>query len=149
MTELRNLLSDYLAALERLRPFAIQSLSDYAEYVFAQAFNGKRGTRGQKGHDVLVPNLGRVQVKQRCLPADGRIEERLHCRNIACDSCDYVGAVIFNNDLTIRKATLVPHAEVWKLIADHPDPEKKIRFDLVASLPGAVNVTDRLRHVIE
>jgi hypothetical protein len=143
--ELRQLLSDYLTSLDRLRPYSIESISDYAEYLFEHALGGKRVGRGSKGQDVLVPNVGRVQVKQRRLPSDGRIEERLHLRNVTCDSCDQIGAVIFNNDLSIKKALLARHDEVWKLILTHSDPEKKVKFDLLASLPSTVDLTARLR----
>jgi len=145
---LRQLISDYLAALEKLRPYGIESLCDYAEYAFERALGGKRVARGLKGHDVVVPRLGRVQVKERRLPADGRIEERLHLLNVTKSSCDHVGAIIFNNDYTVKKATLVPHPQVWTLLCAHPDPEKKVKFDLLARLPGAIDLTDRLRQVL-
>jgi hypothetical protein len=144
---LRHLLSQYLAALEALRPYAIESIADYAEYLFEQALGGKRVGRGVKGHDVVVPGLGKVQVKERRLPADGRIEERLHLRNMTCDSCDQLGAIIFNNDLSVRKGLLVPQIDVWPVIVEHTDPEKKIRFDLIAALPSAVDLTLRLQRV--
>ena len=147
--ELRRLLSQYLAALEALRPFGIETLCDYAEYAFEQALGGKRVTRGQKGHDVVCGQYGRIQVKERRLPADGRTEERLHLRNITADSCDYLGAVIFENDYTVRKATLVPHSEVWPLIVAHPDKEKKVKYSLVAALPGALDMTGTLRQVLD
>jgi hypothetical protein len=86
-------------------------------------------------------------VKERRLPTDGRVEERLHLRTITCDSCDHLGAVIFNSDLSIKKAVLVAHKDVWRLIREHSDPEKKVRFDLIAALPSAVDMTDRLRRV--
>ncbi len=146
--EIRALLNAYLTALDGLRPYGIESISDFAEYVFERALQGKRAGRGSKGHDVLVPKVGRVQVKERRLPSDGRIEERLHLRNVSATSCDYLGAIILNNDFTVRKATLVPHAQVWRMILSHPDPEKKVRYDLVASLPGATDMTERLRRVI-
>src|SRR5881409_2028364 len=100
---LRQLIVEYLSALEGLRPYGIESLSDYAEYAFEKALGGKRVPRGAKGHDVIVPKLGRLQVKERRLPADARIEERLHFRNLCEDSCDHVGAVIFHNDYTVKK----------------------------------------------
>jgi hypothetical protein len=143
--EIRRLLTQYLAAMDRLRPHGIESMADFAEHLFAITLGGERLTRGSKGHDVLVPDLGRVQVKERRLPADGRIEERLHLKSLSCDSCDYLAAVIFANDFTVKKATLVPHAEVWQLIRSHRDPERKVRFDLIAALPSAVDMTERLR----
>lgn len=146
--ELRDALKAYLSALDQLRPYGIESIPDFAEYIFEQALNGERVARGSKGHDVLAPKLGRVQVKERRLPSNGRLEERLHLRNVSDKSCDYIGAVIFNNDLSVKKATLVPHAPVWRLILSHNDPEKKVRFDLLASLPGARDLTKELRRIV-
>jgi hypothetical protein len=145
---IRELVVEYLQAMERLRPYEISSLADFAEYLFEQALGGKRVGRGQKGHDVVVPNLGRLQVKQRCLPPDGRIEERLHLRSCTRDGCDYLGAIIFNVDYSIRKASLIPFAEVWRLIEQYPDREKNVRFDLLAQLPGAVDLSVRIRNVL-
>lgn len=59
---IRELLREYLASLEQLRPYGIESLADYSEFAFEQILGGKRAGRGEKGHDVLVPGLGRVQV---------------------------------------------------------------------------------------
>jgi hypothetical protein len=147
--ELRRLLSEYVASLEALRPYGIENLCDYAEYAFEKALDGRRESRNKKGHDVICTQYGRVQVKERRLPADGRVEERLHLGNVKPNSCDYVGAVIFHNDYRVKKATLVAHAEVWRLMETHPDPEKKVKFDLLASLPGAIDMTARLREVLE
>ncbi len=147
-SELRELLVAYLYAMERLRPYGIESIADFAEFLFASALGGERVGRGKKGHDVIVPKMGRVQVKERRLPADGRKEERLHLKNMECSSCDFLGAVIFENDFGIKKATLVPHKIVWQVILRHPDPERKVRFDLIAGLPGAEDMTERLRKIL-
>ncbi len=106
-------------------------------------------TRGLRGHDVVVPNLGRVQVKARRLPVDGRKEERLHLDNITCDSCDYLGAIIFANDCSVHKAILVPHGPVWRLVQSHPDPERKVQFNLIARLPEARDMVEQLRGVLD
>jgi hypothetical protein len=141
--EIRHLLTQYLTAMDQLRPHGIKSIADFPECLFAVTLGGDRVMRGRKGHDVLVPDLGRVQVKERRLPADGRMAERLHLKNLTCDSCDHLAAVIFANHFTVTKATLAPHADVWRLIQSDPDPEKKVRFDLIARLATAVDMTHR------
>lgn len=146
---LRRLVQQYLESLRQLQPYDIQSLADYAEHAFERALNGKRVRRGEKGHDLVVPSLGRVQVKQRHLPASGRIEERLHLRSVTETSCDHVGAVIFNYDCSVRKATLAPINEVWSLMSAHSDPQKKVRFNLLSALPNARDVTELIRSALE
>ena len=146
---LSSLLSRYIAVLRELRPYGIESPADVAEYLFEQALGGKRTKRGKKRHDIVVNKLGRVQVKARCLPSDGRKERRLHLGNMNRSSCDYLGAVIFTCDLHVHRAVLVPADAVWRLIEEHTDPEKKVQFDLLAALPRSVEMTERLAMILD
>jgi hypothetical protein len=145
---LRRLLKQYLVVMRGLHDHGLASVSDLAEIAFAQALRGTPASRGTSGYDILAPKFGRVQVKCRKLPADGRLEKRLLLGNLTARCCDHLGGVIFATDLTVKKATLVPFNRVWELIERHPDPEKKIRFAMLAVLPGAIDFTDRVDRVL-
>ena len=145
---LRQLVLNLLQAYEALQPYGICSLSDFAEFLFERALLGTRERRGKKGFDVLAPMYGRVQVKYRQLPSDGRIEQRLHCGNMDSDSFDYLGAVIFNTDFSIKSGLLISRAAVWATIDACQDREKKIPYQSIASLGGAIDLTNRLRRAL-
>lgn len=119
----------------------------FAELVFAAAFSTELEEPFNPGYDIRTREHGRVQVKCRRLPADGRREERLHLRDMEPGSFDYLGAVIFNNDWTVKSGALIPANVVWQLIHLHDYNQGKIPYIEVRSLPGAVDVADRLRQV--
>jgi hypothetical protein len=146
-SEIRLLVAGLIEAMQRLAPFGIASVSDYAEYLFEQATGGQRVTRGNKGYDVIAPMYDRIQVKCRRLPADGRIEQRLLCRNLQPDGFDYLGAVIFMPDLTVKCALLVSRASLWPLVVSHPDSHKKIAYQQIERLNGMIDFSDRIRRV--
>jgi hypothetical protein len=90
--------------------YNIRSLSDYAEQLVAEALGGNRTECvTNKGVDVTVPALGRVEVKCRRLPHDGRVEERVSIGRSKDHEFDYLAVVISGTDLDIKGAVLVPH----------------------------------------
>ncbi len=145
--DLRRLVANLVAAYQQLEPYGIDSVSDYAEYLLEQALLGKRERRGTKGFDVLAPMYGRIQVKCRRLPSDGRLEQRLLCRNLDAEAFDYVGAIIFRPDLSVKCALLISRMAVWSFVENHPDTHKKIAHQQIAALNGAVDITERICRV--
>ncbi len=146
--DLRELFATWLRCQEQLEALGIRSLDDYAEFLYAHALQGDRTGRGTRGTDVVSPAFGRVQVKHRRLPRSKRLEERLHCRNMECGGFDALGAVIFHNDCSIKYGLIIKHDDVWPAIESHQDVEKKISFQQFASLPNAIDVTEKLRQVL-
>jgi hypothetical protein len=76
------------------------------------------------------------------------MEERLHCGNLDPNSFDYLGAVIFNTDFSVKCGLLISRSEVWQTIETCRDRERKIAYRAIASLGGAIDVTDRLRRAL-
>jgi hypothetical protein len=146
---LQHLLGQYLTVMRGLHDHGLVSVSNFAEILFALALRGTPTPHGTSGYDIVAPRYGRVQVKCRKLPSDGRTEERLLLGNLRDGCCDYLGAVIFGTDLAPKKATLVRFNLVWELMERHPDPQRKVRFGMLAVLPGAVDLTEQLRHVLD
>lgn len=144
---LRELVLAYLQIHHELRQYNISGTTEYAEFLFELSMAGKRAVRGTRGYDLIAPRFGRVQVKCRVLPADGRIEERMHCKNVE-DEFDHLGAVVFNNDLTVRQAVVATRDDVVRLIGECRDPEKKIAFKRFLKLSHSVDFTDRLRNAL-
>jgi len=126
--------ANLVAAYQQLEPSGISSVFDYAEFLFEQALLGKRERRGTKRFDILAPMYGRIQVKCRRLPSDGRVEQRLLCHNLNADTFACLGAVIFRPDLSVKCALLIARTAVWSFVESHPDKQKKIAYQQTAAL---------------
>ena len=138
-----------LAALrERLRVFGIRDASDYAEVLIAEALAGQRiASRVNKGHDVLAAAYGRVEVKCRQLPPDGRIEERVQVGPAKEHGFEFLALVIFRPDFGVKGAVVVPYASVWDFVASHQ--YNRVSFPQACELPGAVDITTAVRAASE
>jgi hypothetical protein len=134
MHELHELLSE-LAAKHRIR-----SASDYAEQLVAEALHGTREKNAvTKGYDLTAPGLGRVEVKFRRLPNDGRIEERVALGSAKQDGFDYLAVVILHADFRVKGAVLVPYGEAWKFVQE--SAYNRISFAQACTCEGAINIT--------
>lgn len=128
------------AALEQLQKYKIRGASDYAEILVAEALNGKRIASGvNRGFDVTALKYGRVEVKCRQLPPDGRIEERVQLGTAKQDGFDYLAVVIFEADFRVKGAVLVPYGEVWKHVTT--SAYNRINYAQARGLGGAIDIT--------
>src|SRR5438132_7912751 len=90
----RELMQQLAALRESLREHGIRDASDYAEVLVAEALAGQRSaSRVNKGHDVLAELYGRVEVKCRQLPPDGRVEERVEVAASKEDGFEFLAVV--------------------------------------------------------
>ena len=137
----------YAAALERLQNFDIRSIGDYAEALVAEALAGKRVSRNTKGHDVLAPLYGRIEIKCRVLPRNGRSEQRATLGSTKMDGFDYLALVTFDRDLSIKTAVIVPHAATWEFV--QTTYRHRIKPDEALKLSGAKDITDAVRMASE
>ena len=136
----RDLMRQLAAVRERLREFGIRDASDYAEVLVAEALAGQRSTsRVNKGHDVLAELYGRVEVKCRQLPPDGRIEERVEIGAGKEGGFEFLAVVIFRADFSVKGAVVVPYAAVWELVARQE--YNRVSYSQACQLPGAVDIT--------
>lgn len=123
----------------------IHNLSDYAEILIAEALRGKRvKDRTNQGHDVVCRRLGRIEVKCRRLPADGRIEQRIAVQPSKRRGFDYLAIVIFDADVSIRGAILLPYRTAWRLAT--AQKYKRLGFTQCVLISGAIEITSRVRH---
>jgi hypothetical protein len=118
----------------------IRSVSDYAEQIVADALSGVREANGiNKGYDVIAPHYGRVEVKFRQLPNDGRIEERCALSDAKVNGFDYLAVVIFKPDFDVKGAVLVPYHEAWKLVV--ASDYNRISYSQACGCDGAIDIT--------
>lgn len=109
-----QLMSQLAVVRKRLADHGIRDAPDYAEVLVAEALGGTRVASGvNRGHDVVTVRFGRVEVKCRQLPLDGRVEERIELKASKKDGFDHLAIVIFHPDFGVKGAVLVPYADVW------------------------------------
>ena len=129
---------------EKLGMFGVRDSSDYAELLVAEAVDGERvKSRVNKGHDVVAPEYGRIEVKCRLLPLDGRLEERVDVSETKELGFDYLGLVIFNPDYMVKGAVLAPYLAVWEQVRDQP--YRRINYTQAVSFDGAIDITGSVR----
>jgi hypothetical protein len=138
-----------LAALRsQLREFGIRDASDYAEVLVAEALEWQRlASRIAKGHDVVAENYGRIEIKCRQLPFDGRIEERVEVGAGKEDGFDFLAVVIFSPDFSVKGAVVVPYSAVWDLVTRQQ--YSRISYSQACALPGAIDITAAVRAASE
>jgi hypothetical protein len=111
---IRELLNELASLRKKLSEHGIRDESGYAEMLVAEALKGVRHSSGvQKGSDLLAPEFGRVEVRSRTLPLDGRHEARLNLPAKKRGEFDWFAGIVFNSDLSINHAFLLPHDEAW------------------------------------
>jgi hypothetical protein len=136
----QSLIRDYVALTKELRKFGIRRISDYAEALIAEALNGTRVSSGvNQGFDVDAAGFGRIEVKYRQSPPDGRVEQRVELGSAKLQGFDYLAIVIFNLDMSVHGAVLVPYTSVWQIIESRR--WRRISFSESICLEGAINVT--------
>ena len=127
-----------------LAEYAIRGTPDYAEALVADALDGRREPSGvNQGYDVLCPRYGRLEVKCRVLPADGRREERVDLRDTKADGFDYLAIVIFYPDYSVKGAVLIPYSQVWPIVDSRK--YRRISYGEAFQLEGAVDVSEPVR----
>jgi hypothetical protein len=124
-----------------LAEFGIRDTPDYAEVLVAEALEGDRVPNSvNQGYDVTSPKYGRVEVKCRVLPTDGRREERVDVRDTKADGFDYLAIVVFYPDYSVSGAVLVPYGEVWPIIDSRK--YRRVSYGEACHMEGIVDITE-------
>lgn len=112
---IKYLLNELASVRKKLSDHGIRDESGYAEMLVAEALGGKRHSSGvEKGSDLLAPEYGRVEVRSRTLPLDGRNEARLNLPEKKRGEFDWFAGVVFSSDLSINTAFLLCHEDAWE-----------------------------------
>ena len=121
----------------------IRSVADFAEQIVAEALDGQRRSNGVlQGYDLLAPAYGRVEVKFRQLPNDGRFEERVALSDAKEGEFDYLAIVIFQADFSIKGAVLLPFHEAWSFVES--SPYNRISYAQACLCQGAIDITEQV-----
>jgi len=109
-------MKQFAKARESLEAYGIRDTGDYAEVLVAEALKATRNTSGvEKGYDILCPKLGRLEVRSRTLPRDGRNETRLEIPKEKVGGFDFFAGILFDPELSIVGGFLLPHDDTVAL----------------------------------
>lgn len=143
-TSRRDLMQQLATLRHRLRGHGIRDAADYAEVLVAEALAGRRlASRVTKGHDVLAAPYGRVEVKCRQLPPDGRVEERVEVSPAKEGGFEFLAVVVFRPDFGVKGAVVVPYAAVWEFLGRQD--YNRISYAQACRLCGAVDITEAVQ----
>jgi hypothetical protein len=139
-------MKQFCKARARLAKYGIRDEGGYAELLVAKALCVERNTSGvQKGYDLLCKKRGRIEVRCRVLPRDGRNEDRLQIPKEKVNGFDVFAGVLFNADLSIVGGFMLTHDEAIALASAGNEKYLRIPFRVGIAHPKATNITARLK----
>jgi hypothetical protein len=146
-----KLLALYSAILGELRERGIvrsanSPVGDYAEHLFATAFGWQLAGNSSSGHDALDGTV-RYQIKSRRLHRYNSSRQLSFIRKLPDAPFDYLAGVLFNEDYSVWRAAIVPHAllEPNCRFSKHANGWLFKLEDAVWGWPDVRDVTDELR----
>ncbi len=131
------------AEAELFRRFGIKDQGQYAARLVAQALGAKERPNGaNKGFDLQSLDYGRIEVRSRRLPLDGRGEDRAQVPTSKAGFYDHFAHVLLEQDYRVIGCYVVPHDQIEWLAA--ASANRLVRFAQGKALPGAIDITDLL-----
>lgn len=144
MGPISTLIAEFARAREALEQHGVRDSGGYAELLVAAALGAQRNVSGvQKGYDVLCNERGKIEVRSRTLPRDGRGEDRLEIPRDKVNGFAVLAGVLFNPDLSVSGGFLLPHDEAVALSAQQKF--LRISFRVGARHPAATDISDALK----
>ncbi|MEN5033707.1 hypothetical protein [Pseudomonas sp. TWI929] len=142
--EITQLLKTMLRYREALEAHGIRDTGGYAELLAARALCASRNKSSvEKGFDILCPQLGRIEVRSRCLPRSGRHETRIELSDKKEGGFDYLLGILFDPDIEVVGGFLLPHHAAISL--SRLQQFKRIPFATGLAHPQAIDITEKLR----
>ncbi len=122
---------------------------DLAEYLFCKAFRWKQEDSSTKAFDAQDAIGKRYQIKGRRMHRRNKSRQMSAVRDL--DGFDVLAAVLFDDDYRVVRAAHIPVEVVRErsTFVAHTNSHKFLLQDEVWDVPGVIDVTDRLRAVLE
>lgn len=147
----RQLLNLYTEVLNELRKQEIirstnNPVADYAELLFEKGLDLKRTPKSTKGHDAISQTGEKYEIKARRLTPHNVSRQLSALRGLNEGHFTYLAGILFNENFTVWKACLVPHATVLErsTYREHTNAWIFLLKDEVWSIPGVIDVTSQL-----
>ncbi len=124
--------------------YGFKDQGPYAELLVAKALGARVLTNGvNQGFDLEHPRYGRIEVRSRRYPLDGRREDRTQVPSSKHGLFDHFVHIVLDQDFSVAGAYLAPHDAMEALVKR--SKQRYVRFADGAALPQAVNITAEVR----
>lgn len=141
---IKVLLQQLAAIREKLAAHGIRDEAGYAELLVANALGASRNISGVvRGYDVLCTNRGKVEVRSRTLPFDGRTEARIEIPAKKRGEFAWLAGIIFTPSLDVREAYLLPHDAAWEIAGTNRN--SRVPLKLALAHPQVEVITPAVR----
>ena len=122
-------------------------VADLAELYFERALELTRAPKSTKGYDAIDADGKKYEIKGRRLTRENPSRELSAIRAVEQAHFDYLAGVLFNENLTVFKACLVPREIVVAHSSHvaHTNSHKFLLRDEIWSVAGVLDVTTKVR----
>jgi hypothetical protein len=122
---------------------------DLAEYLFCKAFGWTQAGNSHANVDAVAPDGTRYQIKGRRLTRHNKSRQLSAIRDMEGAHFDYLAGVLFDEDYSVQRAALIPHAVAMSraTFVEHTNSHKFMLRDDVWRADGVCDVTQHLRAV--
>lgn len=116
---------------------------DLAEHLFCRAFGWRQAPNSERGYDATGSDGTRYQIKGRRIHQRNKSRQLSAIRDIKGGHFDVLAGVLFDDDFSVTKASLIPVAFVIKrsTFIAHTNSNKFMLRDDVWNAPGVRDVT--------
>lgn len=135
-----------LAAVEQQlwEHFGVKDQGQYAAQLVAQALGARKLANGvNKGYDLHHDLYGRIEVRSRRYPLDGRREDRAQVPVVKAGHFDHFVHLVFDQTFSVVGAYVCPHDRICELAA--ASKNRCIRYAEGVVLPGVIDITGAVR----
>ena len=148
MTEM-ELLQTHNAVIAELRRLDVvrtknNPVGDYTEWLVCNRLGLEREGNSKAAFDARDADGTKIQIKGR--QSNNNSVQFSTIRNLKQQGFDFLIAVIFDDDFSVRLAVKIPHVEVLELVRyqDHVKGHNLILRDVSLKHPGVEDITHRL-----
>lgn len=147
-----DLLREYAAIMKALRARGVvrsanNLVADIAERLVADALGLTLASGSTAGHDAVDERGARYQIKARRLSGKRTSRQMSALRRLDDDPFDYLVGVLFNEEFSVHRACVAPHACVLERAryVKHINGHYFHLRDEVWEAPGVRDITEHLR----
>lgn len=150
----RQLLELHCSLMAKLRERGVvrssnNPIADYTESLVAKALGASLAVGSTAGFDAVTPEGTRIQIKGRRLTPENGSTQLSAIRNLAGKPFDVLAAVMFDKDLNVMYAALLPLSVVQDhgRYRAHTNAHTLHFRPALLGLPGVRDITAELRIV--
>ncbi len=150
-----KLLGLYAEILEELRARKVirswnAPLGDYCEYLFCNAMEWQQETNSKTGYDAIDNKGIKHQIKGRRPTKENRSRQLSFIRRLPEKQFDFLAAILFNEDYSVNRAAIIPHAvvhdDMHSRYSEHANGWLFRLEDAIWEIPDVLDVTQNVKN---